>query len=190
MMTQSGPTNNAILRKIVAILLFLFLGIAFTFSQDNKFTGNVSNSDNGWWTPILQKHNIDLKQYNYKNAFRLDYNDSLGSHVSCFEMGTFDSLNKRIVSLKDAIFISTSSNDKYLSSNDKYLIFTAKSLSHDLDNNTIEAINGNEGYYKLEDNKPFNTMPYNEYKMWINLVLDAKSQKHVTIMSISSSPKD
>jgi hypothetical protein len=177
MMTQSGPTNNAILRKIAAISLFLFLGIAFTFSQDNKLTGNVSNSDNGWWTPILQKHKIDSKQFNFKNAFRIDYNDSLGSHVSCFEMGTFDSLNKRIVSLKNAIFISTDNDDKYV-------FFTAKSVSHDLDNNAFEAKNGNYSYYKLEDNKPINTRPYQEYKMWKRLVLDAKSQQHVTIMSL------
>lgn len=44
MMARSGPSHNAILRKIAAISLFLFLGMAFTFSQDTKITMNSVDS--------------------------------------------------------------------------------------------------------------------------------------------------
>lgn len=46
MMTKNKPSNNAILRKIAAITLFLCLGVAFTFSQEIAKKDKMVNSQN------------------------------------------------------------------------------------------------------------------------------------------------
>jgi len=167
MMTQSRPSNNAILRKIAAISLFLFLGIAFTFSQENKLTGNVSNFDTVWLKPILQKHKIDLKQFNYKNIFRMAPKDST-TNIFC-EIGNIDSLiNKKII-LKDAIFI-------YKGNDSLYGLVTAKFSTHYLDKNKIEFKNGLLEIYNINNIKPIKSAAFQESSDEWSLKLDPKTQ--------------
>jgi hypothetical protein len=138
MMTKSRPSHNAILRKIAASTLFLFLGIAFTFSQENMLNKNTSNFENGWWYSILQKHKIDLKQFNYKNTFDMGMNDTINNFW--LEIGNSDSLNNRNIPFKDAIFI-------YKGSGQTYWIWTSEYARHDLDNNIIILKNGKSACY-------------------------------------------
>jgi murein DD-endopeptidase MepM/ murein hydrolase activator NlpD len=42
MMSKNKPSDNAILRKISAIIIFLAIGIALTFSKENVRLGNIS----------------------------------------------------------------------------------------------------------------------------------------------------
>jgi beta-lactamase regulating signal transducer with metallopeptidase domain len=140
MLTQSGPSNNAIFRKIPAILLFLFLGISLTFSQDNSLPSNISNLDNEWLTFILQKHKIDLKKFNYKNAFDMGLNDTI--NTPWLEMGISDSLTNRNIPFKNAIFI-------YKGAGQTYWIMTSEYARHDLDNNKLILKNGESACYDL-----------------------------------------
>jgi hypothetical protein len=138
MMTKNRPSHNAILSKIVAITLFLFLGTAFTLSQENWLNKNTPNFENGWWYTILKKHNIDLKQFNYKNTFNMGMNDTINN--LWLEIGNSDSLNNRNIPFKDAIFI-------YKGIGQTYWIWTSEYARHDLDNNIIILKNGKSACY-------------------------------------------
>jgi beta-lactamase regulating signal transducer with metallopeptidase domain len=159
MMTKNRPLHNAILRKIAAITLFLFLGIAFTFSQDIKLTGNAVIREKGWWRPILKKHNIDMKTFNLIDETRTDsLNYVLLSRF--FETGTSDSLNKRVSNFKDAIFI-------FQEINDTYWIITSESASQDSEKKLIVGKNGKMECFSFNstDTIPIKSLSYQEFKM-------------------------
>ena len=99
MITKSNPLHNAVLRKISAISLFMVMAITLTFSQEIKKAGNLMNFENEWWTPILKKHNIIPSGFN--NFERV------------FEMGTTNSINNRVVTLKNAFFLLKPDSDGY-----------------------------------------------------------------------------
>jgi hypothetical protein len=138
MMTQMGPSNNLVLRKIEAVSLFLLLGITFAFSQENALISNTSAIKNGWWNPIFKKHNIDLEKFNYKNTFDLGMNDTINN--LCLEMGNSDSLDSRKISYKDAILISKGVGQTYW-------IITSEYARHDIDNNLLILRNGQISCY-------------------------------------------
>ena len=49
MMTKSKPNDNAILRKIIGISVFLLLSVALTFSKESVLnTGNSNNANKDW----------------------------------------------------------------------------------------------------------------------------------------------
>ena len=157
-MTKSRPSHNAILRKIAASIIFLFLGVSFMFSQDNKLTGNTINYEKGWWRPVVQKHNIDMKTFNLIYEIKTDsLNFVLLSKFS--EMGTSDSLNKKVSNFKDAIFI-------FQEINDTYWIITSESVSQDSEKNIIECKNGKMECFsfKSADIIPIKSLSYQEFK--------------------------
>ena len=80
MTTKSKSSNNAMLPKIAAFLLFLPLGVAFAHSQVDNLNGNTSNlisksliqQDNtsgDWWKPIVKKHGINYESYTVHNNY-------------------------------------------------------------------------------------------------------------------------
>jgi hypothetical protein len=139
MMTQMGPSDNAVLRKIAEISLFLLLGTTLTFGQENELINNTSAIKNGWWNPIFEKHNIDLKKFNFKNIINMGMKDTTESTLS-LEMGNSDSLNSRKIPYKDAILISKGAGQTYW-------IITSEYARHDLDNNVLILRNGEMAYY-------------------------------------------
>jgi hypothetical protein len=169
MMTQRRPSNNAVLRKIAAISLFLLLGITFTFSQENELNGNTSAIENGWWKPIFKKHNIDLKKFNYKSIINMGMKDTTENTLS-LEMGNSDSLNNRKIPYKDAILISRGAGQTYW-------IITSEYARHDLDNNKLILKNGEMACYDFIYN---NIMP-TQTSSFIECSLDIKKNWMVTI---------
>lgn len=117
MMTKSNPMQNSILRKFSAISLFLILAITLTFSQEIKKTDTRMNFENEWWTPILKRHNMTPSGYN--------------NFENVFEMGTTNSIDGRIVTLGNAVFI--------INDSDKYTIIKTPLAIHDLDKNIIKG---------------------------------------------------
>jgi hypothetical protein len=119
MMTKSNPSHNSILRKIVAVSLFLFLGIVFTFSQGGKMNSESSNltsislsqqdgASNGWWKPIVKKHGITYDSYTIHGSFLI-----LGKKT----------INNEIESFRDVTAIQNQANN--------YWIYKSKSASYD-----------------------------------------------------------
>jgi hypothetical protein len=118
----SGKTN---FRKTVFISLFLLIGILSAFGQKNTLIAK-----NEWWRPIIERHNIDLNFYNYKNCFTLVKPDTTFNE-SCLELGNSDSFKTSKVTFKDFILI-TKENDSI------YWIVRSKIAHHDFDENVIE----------------------------------------------------
>jgi beta-lactamase regulating signal transducer with metallopeptidase domain len=172
MMTKNNPSGNAVFRKIVAISIFLIMTITLTFSQENKITTNVINYENEWWYPILQKHKVDIKQFNFINTFNTGSSDSIRSIA--FEIGNCDSTHKSILTLKDPFFILRESEDAYS-------FITAKLAIHDLENSQIKWKVGKieEFGYKTDDFEPSKNYSFDE------LNIDLKTNK-VIIKNISA----
>ncbi len=118
----SGKTNFG---KIVFISLFLLIGILSAFGQKNTLI-----TKNEWWRPIIERHNIDLNFYNYKNCFTLVKPDTTFNE-NCLELGNSDSFKTSKVTFKDFILL-TKENDSI------YWIVRSKIAHHDFDENVIE----------------------------------------------------
>jgi beta-lactamase regulating signal transducer with metallopeptidase domain len=118
MMTKSNPLHNAIMRKIFAITLFLIMAITLTFSQEIKKVDSTMNYQKSWWYPILKKHNIEPRGFN--------------TFDPVFEMGTTNSINDKVVTLKNAIFLIRQDSNIYI-------IMKSPLAYHNLDMKTIEA---------------------------------------------------
>lgn len=134
MMTKSNPIHNSILRKVSAISLFLIMSITLTFSQEIKKIDTGMNLENEWWIPILKKHNITPTAFN--------------NFGKVFEMGTTNSIDGRIVTLENAVFV--------INDSDKYTIIRTPLAIHDLDKNIIKGDKGvtiDTYKYNLEGSK-------------------------------------
>lgn len=174
MMTKNGPKNNAIFRKIASMALFFILGISITLSQSNNLTGSIPNHFSKWYNPILAKHNIDLKKYNYSKIFTIPKEDitSSDTNIAVFlELGTLELQNNKTVTLKNAILISNGPNTGYG-------IKTANSYLRDLDSNIVDCKDGKNEYYKvLRDAVPLHNIPFKAWKDSFYVSKDSKSGK-------------
>ena len=85
------------------------------------------NYQKSWWYPILKKHNIEPRGFN--------------TFDPVFEMGTTNSINDKIVTLKNAIFLIRQDSNSYN-------IIKSPLAYHNLDKKTIEAEEGTmKSYY-------------------------------------------
>jgi hypothetical protein len=141
MMTKSSPLHNAILRKLSAISLFLIMAITLTFSQEIKKVDSTMNYEKAWWYPILKKHNIEPRGFN--------------TFDPVFEMGTTNSIDDKMVTLKNAIFLIRQDSNSYI-------IIKSPLAYHNLDKKIIEAAEGTmESYYtKSKDTIPIATYSF------------------------------
>jgi beta-lactamase regulating signal transducer with metallopeptidase domain len=133
-------------------------------TDEKKSFDNFTSSKNEWWYPIVQKHKIDLKQFNYKNIFNVETN--YYAKKVWFEIGNIDSINKHIIILKDATYIIKETNDTYW-------IVISELLIHDLDNQLIEWKNGEMASYSFDNNR---IIPIKR-NSFINLKEDVKADK-------------
>ena len=174
MMTKNGPKNRAIFRKIAGILLILILGITITLSQSNNLTGNISNHFSEWYNPIVLKHNVDLKKYNYSKIFtipKVNINSSDTTMAVFLELGTFELQNTTTITLKNALLI-------FKGPNTGYGIKTAESYTRDFDKNIIECKEGKIQYYKLlKDSIPSRDITFQVWKDEFSVIVDPNSQK-------------
>jgi hypothetical protein len=138
MMTKTIAPPNAFIKILATTTVFFFIVIVSSFGQDKKLNGNVINFEEGWWKPVLQKHNINLDKFNFKNTFYMGMNDTIKD--LWLEMGNSDSLNNRNIPLKDAILISKGAGQTYW-------ILTSEYAHHSLDNNIIILKNGKSACY-------------------------------------------
>jgi beta-lactamase regulating signal transducer with metallopeptidase domain len=141
MMTKSNPLHNAILRKFSAISLFLIMAITLTFSQEINKVDSTMNFEKAWWYPILKMHNIEPRAFN--------------TFDPVFEMGTTNSVDDKMVTLKNAIFLIRRDSNEYI-------IIKSPLAYHNLDKKIIKAEDGTlEKYHsKSKDIKPFETISF------------------------------
>ncbi len=158
-----GHSNNAVLRKIAVFSLFLIAGTTFTFCQQNKLISNTSAIKNGWWNPIFEKHNIDLKKFNYKNIINMGMKDTTDITLS-LELGNSDSLNNRKIPYKDAVLITKGAGQTYW-------VTTSEYARHDLDNNLLILKNGKMACYDFNSQNlvPIDTSSFQEMSIDIKM---------------------
>ncbi|MCX6262824.1 MAG: hypothetical protein NTY95_18640, partial [Bacteroidia bacterium] len=93
------------------------------------------------WKAILEKHKINLNEFNHKITFDRKSFDTI--RVYYLELGIIDTLKDNKVTLKNAIILS-----KYFLGDD-YWILTAQTLFHDFENYLYVAKNGSNKNYNL-----------------------------------------
>lgn len=147
MMTKNDSLQKAVFLKIAAIPLFLILGVTLTFSQENIPKGNLMNYQNEWWYPILKKHNLEPGAFN--------------NFEKIFETGTKNSINDRVVTIENAIFIIKSKTDDYT-------ILKSPLAFHDLDKKSISGAEGTYETYSLKSKKLKTSGTLKDFKYTFN----------------------
>ena len=94
------------------------------------------------WKAILEKHKINLNEFNHKITFDRKSFDTI--RVYYLELGIIDTLKDNKVTLKNAIILS-----KYFLGDD-YWILTAQTLFHDFENYLYVAKNGSNKNYNIK----------------------------------------
>jgi beta-lactamase regulating signal transducer with metallopeptidase domain len=118
MMTKNNSPMTSVVRKIAIVPLVSLLACMLSFSQENLQKEGGMNIEEEWWVPVLEKHNIEPKAFN--------------NFENVFEMGSSNSINNGVVTLKDAFFVIRSDGGEYT--------FLRSPLAyHYLDANIIEG---------------------------------------------------
>lgn len=125
---------------ILAALVFYFISC----SKESENVNTYKNSNETWWNPILKKHNIEPEGFN--------------NFENVFEMGAENSINNKIVTLKDAVFIIKPNSGGYI-------ILKSPLAYHNLNTNRIEGEKGSIEIYKdLQDSKPYKAFSLINFK--------------------------
>lgn len=146
MMTKINSSMKSMVSKVAIIPLVLILAVSLTFSQENLSKESLMNFNKEWWFPIIEKHKIELQAFN--------------NFENVFEMGSSNSIEDRIVTLTDALFI-------FGGDNDRYVILKSPLAYHDLNKNTIRADEGIvETYqYNAEDTSPISNYSFKKFEL-------------------------
>lgn len=127
MMTLENIRDHSVIKRLAVIPLFLLLAAGISFSQEGKSSESVESdvgaegvvaSANDWWKPILERHGIVASGYN-----NFEY---------VFEMGSSNSIENGVVTLKDAFFLIREKENLYT-------FIKSPRATHDLESNTIKG---------------------------------------------------
>lgn len=116
---------------VLAVLVFYFISC----SKESKKAYSYEINDMAWYHPILQKHHIEPEGFN--------------NFENVFEMGTENSIDNKIATLKDAVFVIKTAKGGYI-------LIKSPLAVHNLNTNRIDGETGTiEIYSSLKDIKPF-----------------------------------
>lgn len=153
-LTYNFKTNRALIKNII--------------SQISKPAQNISN--NRWWSPLVLKHNIDLKKYSWTEDVTLKSPESK-DYVLIFNIKHIDSSNSSASEAKDSSIME----DPILivRENDNEYDFISAKTAIKSANNQILLYSGTMGVFNFnsKDLNTENTIPFDE------LQLDPKSNK-------------
>jgi hypothetical protein len=147
-------TNSSISQAIKRIAIFqitLLFTLIVSFGQETKNNSNPNDFKNNWWYPIVQKHKIDLSQFNYRATFSAINSDNIIiSHW--LELGHCDTLKDQYLKLKNAIIIVMFDTTHFTVTDRKnYSIQYISNLMHDLGRNTIDLDYYKEAFYDIKN---------------------------------------
>jgi beta-lactamase regulating signal transducer with metallopeptidase domain len=137
MMTKTKSKSIGYKIALIPVLTALL----FNFISCNKELMVASRNPEPWWTSVALKHDINLHAYNGFNTF--------------VEMGSTNSIDNKIVTLEDAIFIIKQSSDKYL-------IIRSPLAYHNL---TTKMIEGKEGTFEIYSFNSSDLKPIEKYSL-------------------------
>ena len=151
MMTKNNSLVKSIVRRTAIVPLVFILAVTLTFSQKTISSDSLFHFDNEWWYPIIEKHNIEILTFN--------------NFQDVFEMGTSNSIDNRIVTLTDALFI--------IREKDGYKILKSPLAYHDLEKNIIK---GDEGVMETYKSESEDTIP-SEKHSFKKFILEINKEK-------------
>jgi hypothetical protein len=137
MMTKIKTKSISYKIALIPVLTVLL----FNFISCNKELMVASSNPEPWWTSVALKHDINLHAYNGFNTL--------------VEMGSTNSIDNKVVTLEDAIFIIKQSSDKYL-------IIRSPLAYHNL---TTKMIEGKEGAFETYSFNSSDLKPIEKYSL-------------------------
>jgi len=144
-MLKINHSSIRAIRNIAVFKIVLLIAITNSFGQGIKQNSNLNDFKNEWFYPIIQKHKIDISQFNYRATFIVINNDnSIMNHW--LELGQCDTLKDQYLRLKKAlIIVMFDTTQVKMTDRKNYYIESISSLMHDLIRNTIDI-----DYFKLK----------------------------------------
>lgn len=149
-MKKKNIVSNRLLRKSSFLLIFCI--ILTIVSCDNKKNQNSSQgvTQSEWWYSIIQKHNIDLSNFNYRATFNcIDSNRNVIN--KWLELGNDNGSDEKYLKLKDALIIVLFDTTNFKSSKQNYWILTSPSIIQDFERKTIDYDWGKTIWYDVND---------------------------------------
>jgi len=151
-MTTNYSLSTSDIKRIALLQIMILLSLALSFGQNQKHDSGPTDLKNDWWRPIIQKHKIDISQFNYKATFTVLNNNVIQSYW--LELGKCDTLKDQYLKLKNAVIIVMyDTNFVKVAKRKNYSIQSIKSLMHDLKRNTIDIDYFVERWYDIKDKK-------------------------------------
>jgi hypothetical protein len=158
-MTKTNITLTMTIRRISFLQILLLLVLTVSCGKKNGQNSNQIAFQSEWWYPIIQKHKIDLSQFNYKVTFAcIDSNNGIIN--KWFELGNDNGSDERYLKLKDVLIIVMFDTTNLLPSKGNYWILTSPGILHDQERNTIDYDWGKTVTYDIKDKNiiPLDTM--------------------------------
>lgn len=129
MNTASPKSAFSLPRAILCLMLFAFISAARG--------QNPASAGNEWWSPIVQKHKIDIEKYDYRAVFEVYNGDTKIS--SFLELGKKQEEKDGLLILKKAVLIVLNKLPDESSGRQLYYIAKSDQISHDRQTNVIEV---------------------------------------------------
>ena len=136
-MTKINIPSTRTIRKIAFLQIFLLLFLTVSCGRKNSQNSNQIAFQSEWWYPFIQKHKIDLSQFNYKVTFN-SVNDSNFTINKWLELGNDNGSDEKYLKLKDAIIIVMFDTTNLQPSKGNYWILTTPGIFQDLERKTID----------------------------------------------------
>jgi hypothetical protein len=137
MMTKTKTKSICYKIALIPVLTALLIN----FISCNKDLQIASGNPEPWWTSVALKHDISLHGYNGFNTL--------------VEMGSTNSIDNKIVTLENAIFIIKQGTGKYL-------IIRSPLAYHNL---TTKMIEGKEGTFEIYSFNSSDLKPIEKYSL-------------------------
>lgn len=145
---------------MTSVLLIIFLvTTVMSCGKKARQIDNQNNIENEWWSPIIQKHKIDMSQFNYKATFNcLDSNNLIIN--KWLELGNDNGSDEKYLKLKDVLLIVMFDTINIKPSRGNYWILSVPGIFQSKDRNTIDYDWGKMTWYDIKDTEivPLDTM--------------------------------
>jgi len=144
-----ASSKKAIRMTFVLLLIFLITSV-ISCGKKAKQIDNPNNIENDWWAPIIQKHKIDISQFNYKATFNsIDSNNFIIN--KWLELGNDNGSDEKYIKLKDVLIIQLFDTINIKSTRGNYWILSVPSIFQSIERNTIDYEWGKMIWYDIKD---------------------------------------
>ncbi len=149
-MTKNFTSSKKAIRMTSVLLIIFLVSSVILCGNKAKLNENQTNIENDWWSPIIQKHNIDLSQFNYKATFNnIDSNNFIIN--KWLELGNDNGSDEKYIKLKDVLILQLFDTINIKSTRGNYWILSVPSIFQSIERNTIDYEWGKMIWYDIKD---------------------------------------